>query len=211
MGDSQISGTWTLTDHKLHINCLELKAVVSALQHWAPVLQIVNRIFRFWGTPLVDMFTTASNTHLPWFMSLIPEPRALVVDALSQNWQGRSMYMFPPFILLNKVIQKLWSTQAAEVILIAPWWPKQSWFPHLLRLCVDHPLFFPYRQDLLSQQDQNVCLGQKVVPSARIEALLRHYKAAGFSEKVSRLAAAAQIASFLFTLFDTHGLSPQTV
>ena len=39
MGDSQISGTWTRTDRKLHINCLELKAVISALQHWAPVLQ----------------------------------------------------------------------------------------------------------------------------------------------------------------------------
>ena len=39
MGDSQISGIWTCTDRKLHINCLELKAVVSALQHWAPVLQ----------------------------------------------------------------------------------------------------------------------------------------------------------------------------
>ena len=32
-----------------------------------------------------------------------------------------------------------------------PWWPKQSWFPHLLHLCVDHLLFFPYRRDLLSQ------------------------------------------------------------
>ena len=86
-----------------------------------------------------------------------------------------------------------------------------------------------------------VCLGRKVV---RMEALMRHYKAAGFSDEVSRLAAAprrpstnrmyddrwlrfarwaagqgfdqvdptsAQIASFLFTLFDTHGLSPQTV
>ena len=89
-----------------------------------------------------------------------------------------------------------------------------------------------------------VCLRRKVVPSARMEALMRHYKAAGFSDEVSRLAAAprrpstnrmyddrwlrfarwaagqgfdpldptaAQIASFLFTLFDTHGLSPQTV
>ena len=36
MGDSQISGTWTRTDRKLHINCLEPKAVISALQHWAP-------------------------------------------------------------------------------------------------------------------------------------------------------------------------------
>ena len=88
-----------------------------------------------------------------------------------------------------------------------------------------------------------VYLEQKVVPSARMEALMRHYKAAGFSDEVSRLAAAprpstnrmyddrwlpfarwvagqgfdqldptaAQIASFLFTLFDTHGLLPQTV
>ena len=140
MGDSKISGTWTRMDRKLHINCLELKAVVCALQHWAPLLQghkvmvatdnstvvsyinkqggthsapllrltvelflwlesqnivvrarhipgclnviadhlsrpdqpiptewslhpeIVQRIFRVWGTPEVDMFATLSNT-----------------------------------------------------------------------------------------------------------------------------------------------------
>ena len=185
MGDSKISGTWTRTDRKLHINCLKLKAVIFALQHWAPLLQglqvmiamdnstvisyinkqggtrspallrltvdlflsleaqniivrarhipgclnviadhlsrpnqpistewslhpeIVQRIFRVWGTPEVDMFATLSNSHLPRFMSPIPEPRALAVDALSQDWQGRSMYMFPPFPLLSKVIQKL--------------------------------------------------------------------------------------------------------
>ena len=89
-----------------------------------------------------------------------------------------------------------------------------------------------------------VCLRWKVIPSAHMEAIMRHYKAAGFSDEVSRLAAAsrrhstnrmyddrwlhfarwaavqgfdpldpiaAQIASFLFTLFDTHGLSLQTV
>ena len=89
-----------------------------------------------------------------------------------------------------------------------------------------------------------VHLRWKVVPSARMEALMRHYKAAGFSDEVSRLAAAprrpsanrmyddrwlrfarwaagqgfdpldptaAQIASFLFDLFETHGLSPQTI
>ena len=38
-GDSKISGTWTLIDRKLHINCPELKAVICALQHWAPLLQ----------------------------------------------------------------------------------------------------------------------------------------------------------------------------
>ena len=33
MRDSQILGTWTLADCKLHINCLELKTVFRALQH----------------------------------------------------------------------------------------------------------------------------------------------------------------------------------
>ena len=89
-----------------------------------------------------------------------------------------------------------------------------------------------------------VHLRRKVVPSARMEALMRHYKAAGFSDEVSRLTAAprrpstnrmyadrwlrfarwaagqgfdpldptaTQIASFLLDLFDTHGLSPQTI
>ena len=155
--------------------------------------------------------------------------------------------MFPPFPLLSKVIQKLRATQEAEVILTAPWWPKQSWFPHLLRLCVDHPLFFisiPPRSSVSTGSEIHVCLGWKVVLSARMEALVRHYKAACFSDEVTRLAAtprrpstnrmydnlwlrfacwaaeqgfdllsptAAQIASFLYTLFDTHGLSPQTI
>ena len=110
---------------------------------WSLHSKIVSLFFVFWGTPVVDMFATVSNSRLPQFMSPILEPRALAVDALTQDWQGRSMYMFPPFPLLSKVIQKLRSTQAS-VILIAPWWSKQSWFPHLLRLCVDHPLFFPY-------------------------------------------------------------------
>ena len=155
--------------------------------------------------------------------------------------------MFPPFPLLSKVMQKLRSTQVAEVILVAPWWPSQSWFPHLLRLCVEHPLPLPSGSSVPAGPE--VHLRRKVVPSAHMEALMRHYKAAGFSDEVSRLAAAprrpstkrpstnrmyddrwlrfarwaagqgfdpldptaAQIASFLFDLFDTHGLSPQTI
>ena len=87
-------------------------------------------------------------------------------------------------------------------------------------------------------------LERQVVPAARMEALMQHYQAAGFSKAVSKLAAAprrpstnrmyddrwlrfanwatgkgfdplgptaAQIAACLYELFDTHGLSPQTI
>ena len=34
-------------------------------------------IFGLWGTPVVDMFATIHNTHLPQFMSPVTEPQAL--------------------------------------------------------------------------------------------------------------------------------------
>ena len=85
---------------------------------WSLHSEIMQRIFGTWGTPTEDMRATVHNTHLPKFMSLIM-PRALAIDALSQDWQGWLMSMFPPFFLLNKVIKKLRSTQEGEVILIA--------------------------------------------------------------------------------------------
>ena len=86
------------------------------------------------------------------------------------------MFMFSPFPLLSKVIQKLRTTQEGEVILIAPWWSSQPWCPHLLHLCVDHPLFFPYSRDLLSQQGY-VSDGKS---NACLEAPMQQYQTAGF-------------------------------
>ena len=77
------------------------------MAEWSLHPEVVNLIFRLWGTPVVDRFATVHNTHLPQFMALVLEPRALAIDALSQAWQGRSMYMCPPFLLLSKVMQKL--------------------------------------------------------------------------------------------------------
>ena len=63
------------------------------MTEWSLHPEVVNLIFRLWGPPVVDMFATVHNTHLPQFMSPVPEPRAMAIDALSQDWQGRSMYM----------------------------------------------------------------------------------------------------------------------
>ena len=160
--------------------------------------EVMNLIFRLWGTPVVDMFATVHNTHLPQFMSPVPEPRALAIDTLSQDWQGRSMYIC------------VWTTHTS------------------FRTAVTTGIY----------------LKRQVVLSARMEDLMLHYQAAGFSREVSKLAAAprrpssnkmyddrwlcfanwatgqgfhplgpaaAQIAAFLYELFDTHGLSPQTI
>ena len=47
-------------------------------------VEIMSQIFGVLGTPVVDMFATVLNASLPQFMSPIPEPRALAVNAVSQ-------------------------------------------------------------------------------------------------------------------------------
>ena len=65
MGDTQILGTWTRTDCRLHINCLELKAVVSALQHWAPVLQDHQVMIATDNSTVVSYINKQGGTHSP--------------------------------------------------------------------------------------------------------------------------------------------------
>ena len=118
---------------------------------WQINSMILFRIFNHWGTPTVDMFATPHNAQLPQFVSPVPHPRALAVDALSQPWDNRWMYMFPPFPILSQVLRKLRNSPQSEAILIAPLWPSRPWFPQLLHLCVDIPLVLPRQPDLLTQ------------------------------------------------------------
>ena len=175
-------------------------------------------------------------------MSPILEPLALVVDALSQDWQGRSIH-----------ISAMSSAQQSHSETTCHPGSRSDTDSSLLAitsvvstptstLC-GPPSVFPILPRSTVTTGTEIHLGRKVIPSACMEVLMQHYKAAGFLE-VSRLVAAhrrpstnrmyddrwlrfthwaaregfdtlsptaAQIATFLYSLFDTHGLSPQTV
>ena len=119
-------------------------------------------------------------------MSPVLESRALAIDALSQDWQGRSMYMFPPFPLLSHSEAQDHSEGRGDTHspLVAI-----STVVSTLTTSVCGP------STLLSLPPScaatiEICLEQQVVPSACIEALMQHYQAAGFSREVSKLVAA---------------------
>ena len=123
---------------------------------WSLHPEIVCHICRVWGTLEIDMYATVSNSLLPRLMSPIPDPRAIAVDALSQVWQGRSMlvneHVSPHSPCSAEFFRRSHSDGRDDSH--SPWWPNQLCLPHLLRLCVEHPLILPYRRDLLSQQNQ---------------------------------------------------------
>ena len=71
------------------------------------------------------------------------------VEALVQNWSGMKGYAYPPISLIPRVLSKLQRHPTAIILLIAPFWPSQIWFPSLRDLLVDLPIRLPDRWDLL--------------------------------------------------------------
>jgi hypothetical protein len=81
----------------------------------------------------LDLFASSWNAQLPIFVSRFPQPGAWSTDALSLNWKDLAGYCFPPFNMKVRLDQ-------AEIVLLAPYWPSQCWFPSLMELATDIPL-----------------------------------------------------------------------
>ena len=114
-------------------------------------LPVLLRVFQRFGTPSLDLFATRWNHRLPLYVSPVLDPAAFAVDAMSLEWSLTFGYAFPPFVLLPLILRKLRSSTSCCIILIAPLWPRKSWFNDLLDLLVDRPVPLPVLPDLLTQ------------------------------------------------------------
>ena len=122
---------------------------------WSLCHQVTNRVWKLWGQPHLDLFATAENAKLPLYVSPLPDPGSWATDALSFSWKQMWVYAFPPVPLIHRLLQKM-CQEPCEMILIAPAWPNQSWFPLLLQLSVDHPRELPPLGRLLKQTGRNL-------------------------------------------------------
>ena len=126
------------------------RARKPVITEWTLAKPVFHSICRLWDRPHVDLFATALNHQLPTYVSPVPDGEAFAVDALSIPWEGMFAYAFPPFNLVGRVVQKA-KIHSCLLILIAPLWSGQPWFPDLLSLLVDFPRELPMREDLLVQ------------------------------------------------------------
>ena len=112
--------------------------------------EIANKVFQIMDFPSIDLFATRLNHRLPFYVSPIPDQKALSIDALSMDWNRIHAYAFPPFHLIPAVINKIRLSQC-KIVLIAPLWPDRPWFPELLSLLVSPPVSLPVIPNLLAQ------------------------------------------------------------
>ena len=135
----------------LNVLADQLSRPNSVIQtEWTLSHRVLDYVWEVWDKPVVDLFATRFNHRLPVYASPVPDPQAWAVDALACSWIGLDAYAFPPHSLLQRVLRKA-EEEAPRLILVAPRWPAQLWFPDLLMLSHVPPLRLPVGERGLQQ------------------------------------------------------------
>ena len=122
---------------------------------WEINPQIFHNICQQWGTPDIDLFASRLNHQVSQYASWGPDPFCSFVDAFTEDWsQFNLVYIFPPFRLINRVLQKVRSEKVMAII-IAPNWMGQPWFTPLQKMS-SAILHFPRKFGNLRQQGLQV-------------------------------------------------------
>ena len=110
----------------------------------------LREILRSWPAT-IDLFAMAMTHRLPVYFSPMYDQMSAGTDAMLQSWDGLQAYAFPPFGLLPRVLAKVRASRNLELTLVVSFWPQHLWFPDLLELLLEVPLFLPKRRDFLRQ------------------------------------------------------------
>ena len=117
-------------------------------REWSLNANIFNTIHEPFPGLTVDLFASRLNNKLPKYVSRKPDPNAFATDAFSLTWDNNFYFMFPPFSLLPRILQKI-EADRVSALLIAPLWPTQSWWPSLLHLVAGQCYRLPNTRQIL--------------------------------------------------------------
>ena len=92
--------------------------------------------------PTIDLFASRINKQLVNYVSFKPDPDAKAVDAFTFTWSNLKFYAFPPFSVIQRVMQKIKQDKARGIVIL-PDWPTQSWYPMMRRLLIQPPFHLP--------------------------------------------------------------------
>ncbi len=102
---------------------------------WMLNHQTVAQIWDLFGKAEMDLFASQESSQCPLWFSL-SSPATLGIDAFAHPWPNMRLYAFPPVKLIPAVLCRV-KVSGVCLLLIAPFWPSQTWFSELV------PLLYP--------------------------------------------------------------------
>lgn len=151
---------WCLK-HRSWVTCSHIPGKLNTLadlasrkindrHEWKLDPHVFTTLSDIFGTPSIDLFASRLNKQVSTFCSWRPDPEATYLDAFSLDWSKFVLsYIFPPFSLIARCLQKLRAEQA-QGWMVVPLWPSQPWMGKLLRLLIDYPRLITSRRDVIA-------------------------------------------------------------
>ena len=96
----------------------------------------------------VDLFASRLTHQLSRFFSWRPDPQVEAVDAFQKDWGLLRRFANPPWCLISRVLSQP-RQQQAQLVLVAPAWRGQTWFPTILEMLWDFPRLITPAPDLI--------------------------------------------------------------
>ena len=94
-------------------------------------------------------FASQLNHQLSSYISWRPDLGVMSTNTFQSSWINLEGYAFPPFALIGRCLQKI-KVEKSTVVLIAPTWQNQPWFPVLLEMLIEPLILLPWRKDMLT-------------------------------------------------------------
>lgn len=116
---------------------------------WKLCPKVFSVLCQKMGTPQIDLFASRLTNQLPQYFAWRPDPFSRGTDAMQQIWPQEFLYAFPPFCLINRVLQKTRRERTPEVLIITPTWHTQPWYPQLPQMSIERPLLLSRQNSLL--------------------------------------------------------------
>ena len=116
---------------------------------WRLPRHTFRQLDRIWGPHHVDLFASATTTHLPLYVSRVHDPRALWTNALARPWTHLvhlRLLIVPPWNLIPQIMTRL-RDHPQPATLVTPNWPSAHWWPSLLHLATGPPIELPVDDD----------------------------------------------------------------
>ena len=101
---------------------------------------VCHNLLQLLGPCSVDLFAACLNSQLKRYVSWRPDPFAIATDAFGMSWQEEVGVAFPPFALIGRCLQKV-HQEGCTMVLVAPVWDTQPWYPVILDLLIEYPCY----------------------------------------------------------------------
>ena len=137
-----VRNNWITASHLPGVDNIEADKKSQCLgleTEWSLLAAEFCRVETRYGPFDIDLFASRINRKVQCYVSRYKDSEAWRTDTFSFSWSQLFAYIFPPFSIILRVLNKI-EMDEADCVVIVPCWKTQVWFPKLVALMIDVPI-----------------------------------------------------------------------